>query len=159
LSLGGLETRKVSPYASPFLMLDRVESYLPAKRRLTGVKCLSQNEPLMQGHFPGYPIFPGVLLIECLAQASSYLMNLDELAEVAQVSNDAVGTLAEAKTKNLLVESRIKHISPVFPGDRITLETEILVREGKRCSFRVRALVNGAEVTKGQIALEPAAHS
>ena len=157
LTIDGTETRKMSPYASPFLMLDRVDSYRPAKKKLTGSKCLGQNEPLMQGHFPGYPIFPGVLLIECLTQASSYLMNLDESAEEGEISSGTIDKLISTRTKNLLVESRIKHMSPVFPGDRITLESEIISRVGKRCSFRVVALVNGVEVTKGQITLEPPA--
>lgn len=157
LAIDGTETRRMSPYASPFLMLDRIESYRPARKKLTGSKCLGQNEPLMQGHFPGYPIFPGVLLIECLTQASSYLMNLDALTQEGQITNGEIGTLISTRTKNLLVESRIKHMSPVFPGDRITLESEIIARTGKQCSFRVVALVNGVEVTKGQITLEPPA--
>lgn len=155
MTIDGAETRRMSPYASPFLLLDRVESYRPDKRKLTGCKCLGQNEPLMQGHFPGYPIFPGVLLIECLAQASSYLMNLDELVQAREITTHAIDTLVSTKPRNLLVESRIKHMSPVFPGDRIILESEIIGREGNRCSFRVRALVDGVEVTKGQLTMEP----
>jgi 3-hydroxyacyl-[acyl-carrier-protein] dehydratase len=135
-------------------MLDCVESYRPIRKKLTGIKCLGQNEPMLQGHFPGYPIFPGVLLIECLAQTSSILMNLDQLAVTGVLGDAAIETLSANKRRNLLVDSRIKHISPVFPGDRIVLESEITGRADGRCSFRVCALVNGMEVTKGQITLE-----
>jgi 3-hydroxyacyl-[acyl-carrier-protein] dehydratase len=153
-SIDGLSTRRLSPYGPPFLMLDRVDSYRPVKKTLSGSKCLGQNEPMLQGHFPGYPIFPGVLLIECLVQTSSFLMNLDQLAVAGEFGDTAMETLAATKPRNLLVESKIKHISPVFPGDRIVLESEITGRADGRCSFRVRALVNGIEVTKGQITLE-----
>src|SRR5215472_17345935 len=66
-----------SPHAYPFIMLDRVESYDRKQRKLEGLKCVPRSEPLLQGHFPGFPIFPGVLLIECLSQASAVLLKLD----------------------------------------------------------------------------------
>ena len=154
LCIDAQRTRRISPYGPPFVMVDRVESYQPATKKLVSIKCLGQNEPMLQGHFPGYPIFPGVLLIECLSQNSSFLMSLDQL-DAAGVWGDAAITRLEAgNPRNVLVESRIKHISPVFPGDVIVLESEITGRAEARCSFRVRALVNGAEITKGQMTLE-----
>jgi 3-hydroxyacyl-[acyl-carrier-protein] dehydratase len=154
LSIGAISSHRISPYAPPFIMVDRVESYQTAKKRLVGIKCLGQNEPMLHGHFPGYPIFPGVLLIECLSQTSSFLMSLDQLAAAGNLGDAAIARLAADKPRNVLVESRIKHISPVFPGDVIVLESDITGRAGGRCSFRVRALVNGSEVTKGQMTLE-----
>jgi 3-hydroxyacyl-[acyl-carrier-protein] dehydratase len=154
LSISAISTRRISPYGPPFIMVDRVESYQNAKKRLVGIKCLGQNEPMLHGHFPGYPIFPGVLLIECLSQTSSFLMSLDQFAAAGALGPAAIERLAADKPRNVLADSRIKHISPVFPGDVIVLESEIIGRAEGRCSFRVRALVNGAEVTKGQMTLE-----
>lgn len=154
LSIDAISTRRISPYGPPFIMVDRVASYENVRKRLVGIKCLGQNEPMLHGHFPGYPIFPGVLLIECLSQASSLLMSLDRLAASGPLGNIAMGRLATEKPRNILVESRIKHITPVFPGDVIVLESEITRWAEDRCTFRVRALVNGLEVTKGQMTLE-----
>jgi 3-hydroxyacyl-[acyl-carrier-protein] dehydratase len=140
-----------------FKLIDRITDLNVGERNITVEAQVPQHHTIFEGHFPGYPIFPGVLLIECLTQASSYLMNLDALTQEGQITNGEIGTLISTRTKNLLVESRIKHMSPVFPGDRITLESEIIARTGKQCSFRVVALVNGVEVTKGQITLEPPA--
>jgi 3-hydroxyacyl-[acyl-carrier-protein] dehydratase len=130
-----------SPYGFPFIMLDRVVSYDRAQRKLAGIKCVPRNEPMMHGHFPGFPIFPGVLLIECLLQASSFLMRLDRGMD--------------ARAKNLLARSRIKHMEPVYPGETVELETQILKSDSDGCTFKVRALVRGSEVTKGQISLRP----
>jgi 3-hydroxyacyl-[acyl-carrier-protein] dehydratase len=154
LSIDAISTRRISPYGPPFIMVDRIESYQHARKRLVGLKCLGQNEPMLHGHFPGFPIFPGVLLIECLSQASSFLMSLDQLAAAGEMGDAAIERLAADQPRNVLVESRIKHISPVFPGDVILLESEITGRAEGRCSFRVRAQVNRAEVTKGQMTLE-----
>lgn len=129
-----------SPYAYPFVMLDRIETYDANRRRLFGLKCVPRNEPLLQGHFPGFPIFPGALLIECLAQAAGALLKLDAGWPPA--------------TKVLLADSRIKHMRPVYPGDQVTLECQMVARTGTGASFRVRALVEGDEITKGQLALE-----
>jgi 3-hydroxyacyl-[acyl-carrier-protein] dehydratase len=121
-------------------MLDRIETYDAKQRKLVGLKCVPSNEPLLQGHFPGFPIFPGVLLIECLVQAAGALMKLDAGWPGA--------------TKVLLADSRIKHMRPVYPGDQVTLECQMVSRTGTGGSFRVRALVESEEVTKGQLALQ-----
>jgi 3-hydroxyacyl-[acyl-carrier-protein] dehydratase len=128
-----------SPHAYPFIMLDRVESYDRKQRKLVGLKCVPRSEPLLQGHFPGFPIFPGVLLIECLSQASAVLLKLD------------AGW--PPLTRTLLADSRIKHMRPVYPGDQIRLECQITLSDANSARFCVRALVDGEEVTRGQLAL------
>ena len=62
------------PHRYPFLLLDRAEDFRP-NERLTGIKCVTFNEPFFQGHFPGHPVMPGVLIIEALAQTGAILMS------------------------------------------------------------------------------------
>src|SRR4051812_38218185 len=79
ITLDGPTTWTFLPHRYPFMLLDMVRMYHPAERRLTGVKNVSQNDPFLQGHFPEHPIFPGVLNIEALAQASGMLFCLEHV--------------------------------------------------------------------------------
>ena len=69
------QIRKILPHRYPFLMVDRIVSVDPGKS-LTAIKNISINEPFFAGHFPHYPVFPGVLMLECIAQASAILASL-----------------------------------------------------------------------------------
>jgi 3-hydroxyacyl-[acyl-carrier-protein] dehydratase len=128
-----------SAYGYPFVMVDRIESHDSGRRTLVASKCVAHNEPLLQGHFPGYPIFPGALLIECLQQASSLLMRLD--------------AGLDSTVRTILAESDIKHMEPVYPGEMVRLETRLVATDGLESTFRVRAVVDTREVTKGQLVL------
>jgi 3-hydroxyacyl-[acyl-carrier-protein] dehydratase len=101
------------PHRYPFLLVDRVLEIEPGKR-LLAVKSVSVNEPFFQGHFPGRPIFPGVLIIEAMAQAAGILVfrTIGELP-----SDNSVYYLAGVD------EARFK--KPVIPGDQLLLEVAI----------------------------------
>ncbi len=69
-ALDGLTVRSLMPHGYPFQMFDKIKSYDHEKGRIIAIKNIAQNDPFIQGHFPGNPIFPGVLIIEALAQAA-----------------------------------------------------------------------------------------
>lgn len=106
------EIQRILPHRYPFLLIDRVVDRTP-KQRIVALKNVTINEAFFQGHFPGYPIMPGVLIIEALAQAGGTLL----LVEV------------EDRASKLMVFSGIekaKFRRPVVPGDQLRLEVEVL---------------------------------
>ena len=118
------------PHRYPFLLVDRVEEIVLGKS-IRAIKAVSANEPYFQGHFPGRPIMPGVLIIEALAQAAGIL---------------AVETLDLAGTGKLVYFMGIdgaKFRSPVEPGCLLTLEVELTQTRGTVCKFSGKALVDG----------------
>jgi 3-hydroxyacyl-[acyl-carrier-protein] dehydratase len=122
------------PHRYPFLLIDRVVEYERAKR-LVAIKNVTINEPFFQGHFPGYPIMPGVLVVEAMAQAGGMIM-LAELAD--RHSKLVVFTGIE----------RAKFRRPVTPGDQLRIEVDVL-------SFRTRAgRIHGRAMVDGKLACE-----
>src|ERR1700677_302515 len=96
------------PHRYPFLLIDRVVEFEPT-RRLVAIKNVTINEPFFQGHFPGYPIMPGVLVVEAMAQAGGMIM----MAEIPD------------REKKLVVFTRIERAKfrrPVTPGDQLRIE-------------------------------------
>ncbi len=130
-----------TPYPYPLRMLDRLESLDTAAGKLLARKSVSRNEPLIQGHFPGFPILPGILQIEALAQASALLLSL-------------VTARDPAKLCFIVYESRIKHLRPVLPGETMLLDTQLIARNDPFYTFKVRATVDTEEAAKGQIVLQ-----
>jgi 3-hydroxyacyl-[acyl-carrier-protein] dehydratase len=117
------------PHRYPFLLIDRVIEFEPAKR-LVAIKNVTINEPFFQGHFPGYPIMPGVLVIEAMAQAGGMIM----LAEIRdRASKLVVFTSIE----------RAKFRRPVTPGDQLRIEVDVLSFRSRAGRIVGRALVDG----------------
>ena len=160
ISIDGLTVRKIMPHGYPFQMFDRVEAYNHAKGHILAIKNVAQNDPFIQGHFPGNPIFPGVLLIEALAQAAGcgwvVGMILDSGVEPDKLGDD-VGSTMELAT--ILAESKIKHTNPVFPGDQVILEATSTFKRDDLCQCKVLASVRGTEVTKGTLTMARVPHS
>lgn len=130
------EIQKIIPHRYPFLLVDKVLEMEVGKRAI-GVKNVTFNEPFFQGHFPGQPIMPGVLIVEALAQVGA----------VALLSSE------EYKGKLALFagidQVRFKH--QVVPGDVLTLDVEIIsVRRGIG-KGKVLATVDGKVACKGEI--------
>jgi 3-hydroxyacyl-[acyl-carrier-protein] dehydratase len=122
------------PHRYPFLLIDRVIEFERAKR-IVAIKNVTINEPFFNGHFPGYPIMPGVLVVEAMAQAGCILL----LKEVADRENKLV-----VFTGIELAKFR----RPVTPGDQLRLEVEVL-------SFRPRAgRMKGKAIVNGKVACE-----
>jgi len=117
------------PHRYPFLLIDRVVEFEPTKR-LVAIKNVTINEPFFQGHFPGYPIMPGVLVVEAMAQAGGMIM----MAEIPD------------RTKKLVVFTgieRAKFRRPVTPGDQVRIEVEVLSMRTRAGRIQGRATVDG----------------
>jgi 3-hydroxyacyl-[acyl-carrier-protein] dehydratase len=122
------------PHRYPFLLIDRVVEFDRAKR-ITAIKNVTINEPFFNGHFPGYPIMPGVLVVEAMAQAGCILL----LSEVAD---------RESKLVVFTGIERAKFRRPVTPGDQLRIEVEVL-------SFKPRAgRMEGKAFIDGKLACE-----
>jgi beta-hydroxyacyl-ACP dehydratase FabZ len=123
------EVLKYIPHRYPFLMIDRVKIYKTDNKKATGYRCITGNENFFQGHFPGSPIMPGVLIIEAMAQTSCVMF------------------LSRPEMKNKLAYfmsiDKAKFRRPVKPGDVLELCVEILKDSGTRGKMRGEAYVDG----------------
>lgn len=122
--------QRILPHRYPFLLVDKVRDIVPNKSAV-GIKCVTMNEPQFQGHFPGKPVFPGVQIIEALAQTSGIL----------------VGVSLDLADKNLLVYfmgiDAVKFRRMVVPGDVMELHVTVKRGGGKVWKFEGRATVDG----------------
>ncbi|MCP4010575.1 MAG: 3-hydroxyacyl-ACP dehydratase FabZ [Proteobacteria bacterium] len=122
---------KILPHRYPFLLVDRVLDY-ETDKSLTALKNVSINEPFFGGHFPHRPVFPGVLLIEAMAQASAILASLG-----MDVTADETLVYLFAGVNNV----RFKR--PVEPGDQVQLNVELTRKKGKVWKTSTTATVDG----------------
>ena len=117
------------PHRYPFLLIDRVIEF-EATKRLVAIKNVTINEPFFQGHFPGFPIMPGVLVVEAMAQAGGMIM----MAELPD------------RDRKLVVFTgieRAKFRRPVTPGDQLRIEVEVLSMRTRAGRIQGRAMVDG----------------
>ena len=127
------------PHRYPFLLVDRVLECEPGKR-LKALKNVSVNEPMFTGHFPERPIFPGVLIMEALAQASGILA-----FKTTNTKPDGSSLYYFAGIDNC----RFKQ--PVLPGDQMILEVEIVKEKRGIWKFKAEALVDGKIVASADL--------
>lgn len=116
------------PHRPPFLMIDRATDYRPLKT-LTGVKCVTINEPFFQGHFPGAPVMPGVLIVEALAQTGALLMS------------KSWDVNPEGKIILFMSVDNCRFRHPVRPGDVLLLKVEVMRARSDVVKFKGRGMV------------------
>ncbi len=139
VSLDSAELQRLLPHAWPFLMLDTVSGLEPG-RRAEAVKCVTNAEWAVQGHFPGNPIFPGVLLIEAAAQLCGVVIGSQDTGGAP-----AIGYLVSVK--------RFRLRSVVRPGDQVRLVAQIENQRGALSEFRVTARVGAQTCAEGIVTI------
>lgn len=120
----------VLPHRYPMLLIDRVLEIEP-KRRIVALKNFSINEEFFQGHFPGHPIVPGVLLVEAMAQAGGILLLHDDPHRDEKLL--FFGAIERARFRR-----------PVVPGDQVRFEAEVLRLKSSHAKIAARAMVGDA---------------
>jgi UDP-3-O-[3-hydroxymyristoyl] N-acetylglucosamine deacetylase/3-hydroxyacyl-[acyl-carrier-protein] dehydratase len=128
--------QRIMPHRYPMLLVDRVVE-IDADRRAIGVKNVTINEPFFQGHYPGTPIMPGVLIVEAMAQLGGLLMSqkLEHTGKIAV----------------LLSLDRVKLRRPVVPGDQLVLEAESVQAKARTGTVRCRAFVGAQLAAEARI--------
>jgi beta-hydroxyacyl-ACP dehydratase FabZ len=137
-----LEIMRLLPHRYPFLLVDRILSMtagpIVAGSKVTGLKNVSVNEPFFQGHFPGNPVMPGVLVLECMAQVAGCLFFAGEAEP-------------EKKLMYLSGVDKARFRRPVFPGDQIVVVAEILQVRSNLVRVKAEARVDGALCAEGEL--------
>lgn len=135
--LGPAGIRELIPHRYPFLLVDRIDELDPGVRAV-GIKNVTQNEPFFQGHFPDYPVMPGVLIIEAMAQVGGILL----LSSVDKPDNYLVYFIGIDKAK---------FRRPVVPGDQLRFELEMLSLKRRFCKMKGTAFVDGEVVAEAEL--------
>jgi UDP-3-O-[3-hydroxymyristoyl] N-acetylglucosamine deacetylase/3-hydroxyacyl-[acyl-carrier-protein] dehydratase len=136
--LGIEEIMKTLPHRYPFLLVDRILE-MEEKKRIVGLKNVTINEPFFQGHFPGHPIMPGVLIIEAMAQVGGILL-------MGQIEG------YESKVVYFMSLDNVKFRRPVKPGDQLRFELDMIQIRGMVCKMHGVAKVDGEVVCEADMA-------
>lgn len=131
------EIQNLLPHRYPFLLVDRVVEIVPGQK-LTAYKNVSVNEPFFNGHFPGQPVMPGVLILEALAQAMAILAYKSE------------GMDPNRQLTYLMGVDGARFRKPVLPGDRLHLVIEVVRHKGSVWKTKGTASVDGVRVAEGE---------
>ena len=138
LPIDAIAIQKMLPHRYPFLLVDRVVEFEP-RAKIVGIKNVSVNEPFFQGHFPGRPVMPGVLVLEALAQAGGLL---------TQLSNEAD---ASGKVFYLVKIDNAKFSRMVVPGDQLELCVSLKRTIRNMALYACVARVDGDQVACAEI--------
>jgi 3-hydroxyacyl-[acyl-carrier-protein] dehydratase len=132
-----VEIQKYLPHRYPFLLVDAILE-IEREKRIVGIKNVTINEWYFQGHFPGKPVMPGVLIIEAVAQLGGFLL-LQEIPD------------RENKLLYFVAVDGARFRRPVVPGDQLRLETTVLSWRGDFCKLDGKATVNGQLAAEGTV--------
>ncbi len=130
------EIRAILPHRYPFLLVDRIIEMEP--ERIVGIKCVTANEPFFQGHFPDFPVMPGVLIVEAMAQAAGVLV----LKQMEDRANKLVLLVA-------IENARFRR--PVVPGDTLRMEMKVIKRKASVAKMAGVATVDGVVVAEAEV--------
>ena len=126
----------ILPHRYPFLLVDRILEL--EEDRIVGIKNVTVNEPFFMGHFPEYPVMPGVLIIEAMAQTAGVLV---------------LSYIPERKSKNILLAGveNARFRKPVRPGDQLRMEMKVLRRKATIAKMSGVATVDGVAVAEAEM--------
>jgi beta-hydroxyacyl-ACP dehydratase FabZ len=130
------EIRKILPHRYPMLLVDRILELEP--ERIVGIKNVTVNEPFFQGHFPEFPVMPGVLIVEAMAQVAGVLV----LKEIPDRANKLVF---------LAGVDNAKFRRPVLPGDQLRIEMKVVKKKASVAKMLGTATVDGAVVAEVEV--------
>ena len=130
------QIRQILPHRYPMLLVDRIVEM--DADRIVGIKNVTGNEPFFAGHFPDYPVMPGVLIIEALAQTAGVLI----LHSIPDRANKLVF---------LVSVDNARFRRPVVPGDQLHLEMTVIKRKGTVAKMAGRAMVDGKVVSEAEM--------
>jgi beta-hydroxyacyl-ACP dehydratase FabZ len=125
------------PHRYPFLLVDRILE-VQGTQKIVGLKNVTINEPFFQGHFPGHPVMPGVLIVEAMAQTGGMLL-LEQIPD------------RDRKVVYFMALDNVKFRKPVVPGDQLRMEVEMLQFRGKIARMKGTALVDGVVATEAEM--------
>lgn len=130
------EIRRILPHRYPFLLVDRIVEL--EKERIVGIKNVTVNEPFFQGHFPEFPVMPGVLIVEAMAQTAGVLV---------------LKSIPDRDSKLVLLVSieMAKFRRPVVPGDQLRIEMTVIRRKGSVAKMAGRVTVDGVLVSEAEV--------
>ncbi len=157
LSLGIEQIRKWLPHRFPFLLVDRITDIRPkgdlkdktfnqskVGTEVEGYKNVSMNEPFFTGHFPEFPIMPGVLITESMAQIASFSL-------YPYVQDEDIEKISRDFQCILLGVDAVRFRKPVVPGDRLEMRSEVTRCRGKLWTFKTEARVDGELAAEAEI--------
>lgn len=130
------EILKRLPHRYPFLLVDKIIDFEEGKRAI-GIKNVTFNEPFFQGHFPGNPVMPGVLILEAMAQTGGALL---------------LGSVSEREKKliYLVGVDKARFRKPVIPGDQLRMEVSVTKNKGNFCQLWAEAFVGNEKVAEAE---------
>lgn len=130
------EIRRILPHRYPMLLVDRIVEFEP--ERIVGIKNVTANEPFFNGHFPDYPVMPGVLIVEAMAQTAGVLV---------------LKSIPDRASKLVLLVSieYAKFRRPVVPGDQLRMELVMIKRKASVAKMSGKATVNGVLVAEAEV--------
>lgn len=128
--------REILPHRYPFLLVDRIDEL--EEERIVGIKNVTANEPFFMGHFPEFPVMPGVLIVEAMAQVAGVLV---------------LKSIPDREKKLVLLASieEAKFRRPVVPGDQLRIEMTVLRRKASVAKMSGKATVNGNVVAEATV--------
>lgn len=131
------EIKEYLPHREPLLLVDRILE-MEKGQRVVAERDVREDEPWFEGHFPGYPVFPGVLIVEAMAQAAGVLAFWTE------------GSKGEGAAYFTSID-KVRFRKPVVPGETLRLELDLIRRRGKLWRFQGHAYVDGQLVAEGEV--------
>ncbi len=137
-----VEIQNILPHRYPFLLVDRVTE-IEEGQSIKAYKNVSISEPVFQGHFPGHPIYPGVMIIEGMAQAGGVLAFKSSSKEAQEAAKD--------KVVYFMSIDKCKFRNPVRPGDRLEYELHVLKHRGNIWVLEGKAYVDGTLVAEAEL--------